>query len=412
MRTRRPDIMFLIVLILIIAMGAILVVFNQRVIVPLGGDQVYAPIWEASRAAMRSPGANPYSLEAVSRASLLMGEGTVPRFLYPYYSLMLFGPFAQITPYSLSRAVWMTVCLACAVGLAASAVQLTRWRPGALAGIMFAVFALGRVEVVRALLLGNPSLVISLLAAMAMLMVVEKIDVGAGVLFGLTMIKPTMVALLLPFVLVWAVSQRRMRLVASLMVTITVLVAASFFIYPDWLGGNYAAFLGYYQASFPSSPAAYVWSWIPGAGPWAMGVTAILLAGLMLISWWGALGKDERWFLWTAALTLTITNLLGVPVSVSDHVLLLIPFALAFSVWSQRWPGQGNQLSLFIMAVILGAEWALFWFEMGGDFWGRPADIFWFLSPLTALVLLYWVRYWALDSIQLRTRHLEALRKL
>jgi hypothetical protein len=410
--TRRPDILFLIVLVLIVALGVLLVIFTQQVIVPRGGDQVYAPIWEASRAAMRQRGANPYSPDSVRRASQLLGEGSQPRFLYPYYSLILFGPFAQITPYSLSRAVWMVVCFACALGLAVSAVELTRWRPGVVGGLFFVLFAFGRVEMVRALLLGNPALVVSLLVAIGMIMVIQKHDVGAGIFFGLAVIKPTMVALLLPFVLVWAVSRRRMRLVVSMVAMIVLLVAGSFFVYSDWLTMNYLAFLDYYQASFPASPAAFVWTWLPGAGPWAMGVTAILLAGVMLISWWGALGKDERWFLWTSALTIVITNLIGLPTSISDHVLLIIPFTLAFSVWSQRWPGQGNHLSLLIMGIILGAEWSLVWFEMSGDLSGRPAGIFWFLMPLTALVLLYWVRYWALDSIQLRTRHLEALRKL
>ncbi len=412
MRRIRPEISFLIVLVVILAGGAGLTWVNQNILVPLGGDQVYAPIWEASRVAMETRAADPYSAEAVRLSAMLLGEGGTPRFVYPYYSLVLFGPFARISPYSLSRAVWMTFNFFCAVGLAFTAVQLTRWRPGVWGTLFFVLFAFGRVEVIRALWLGNPALVISLIIAIAMLLVIRGRDVGAGILFGLTMIKPEMVALLLPFVLVWAVSKRRMSLVWSMLGVMVVLVAGSLVIAPQWLLNNYMALLDFYQAGFPASPAAFVWVWTPDAGPWAMGLPAVLLAGVMLISWWAALGRDERWFLWTAALTLVITQLIGLPTSLSSQVVLVIPFVLVFSVWAQRWPRQGRQLSQVVMALILNAEWGLFWLTMGGDLAGRPADVFWFLMPVTALVLLYWVRYWALSSIQLRTGHLEALRRL
>jgi len=412
LRRSRPEISFLIVLVLILAGGAGLTWVNQNMLVPLGGDQVYAPIWEASRVAMEARGADPYSLNAVQRSVLLLGEGSAPRFVYPYYSLLLFGPFARISPYSLSRAVWMTFSFFCAVGLAFTAVQLTRWRPGVMGILFFVLFAFGRVEMIRALLLGNPALVISLMIAVAMLLLIRERDVGAGILFGLTIIKPPMVALLLPFVLVWAVSKRRMGLVWSMLGVIVVLLAGSLVIYPEWLLLNYLALLDFFQAGFPASPAAFMWVWLPDAGPWAMGSVFILLAGLMLISWWGALGRDERWFLWTAALTLVITHLIGLPTSLSSHVVLVIPFTLVFSVWAQRWPQQGRQLSLVVMGLLLIAEWGLFWLTMNGDLAGCPGDVFWFLMPVTALVLLYWVRYWALASIQLRTGHLEALRRL
>ena len=199
-----------------------------------------------------------------------------------------------------------------------------------------------------------------------MLLVVRGKDVGAGILFGLTIIKPQMVALLLPFVLALGGLQtsdaagveyagngdRCCLLVPRL-------------IYPGWIPMNYLALLDFYEAGFPASPAAFLWAWLPGAGPWAMGVAAFILAGLLLILWWMALGKDERWFLWTAALTIVITNLVGLPTSISNHVLLIIPFALVFSVWTQRWPEKGQQLSLFMMGVILGTEWGLIWLRWG-----------------------------------------------
>ncbi len=413
MTRTRPEILFLIILLVLAVMGALLTVFNRAIVVPLGGDQVYAPIWEAARLVSQQADANPYLPGALPRSTVLLAHEPIPpRFLYPYYSLALFGPFAAISPYSLSRAVWMTLGMISLVGLAFVAVMLTRWRPGPVGTLIYVLFAFGGLHSIRAAFLGNPSPVIAVLIAAALLLVVRERYTTAGILFGLTALQPAMVVLLLPFVFIWGVSKRRKGLVWGLVGTLAVLIGGSLYLLPQWPAFHYFELLAHFRASFPSSLAAVAWTWFPAAGPRAMGVVAVLFLAILLISWWQAFGKGARWFLWTAALTLTITHLIGIPVSLSSQTVLLIPFALVFSTLTQRWHQAGPRISVVLMAGLLAGEWALFWLTMRGSLTGPPSSALLIWLPVSALVLLYWVRHWALESLRLKASHLEALRRL
>lgn len=412
MRRRRPDLLFLLVIFAILLAAGGLTVFNQRVLVPLGGDQVFAPIWEGAQLAARGEG-NPYEASNLSRSAVLLGdEDNTPRFLYPYYSLILFGPFSAITSYSLARAVWISFIMVSVVGLVFTALVLTRWRPNPFMLGAFLLFAMAQFHNVRAVFLGSPAVVAGLLVALGLLMVVQEQYGAAGVFFGLSIVKPEMVILLLPFVLVWGVSKREFGLVVSMLVTILLLVGGAFVVFPQWLGFNYYEFLAYFEESFPTSANAVIWHWLPGNDTRVMTGIAILLGLWMILEWWRALGKDSRWFLWAAALTIVFTNLIGVPTSLSNHVLLIVPLTLVFSTWSQRWRRTGDRFSLLVMALLLGLEWGLSWLTMRWDLTDQSSGSMLILLPVITLILLYWVRYWALNSIKLKTEHIEALRRL
>jgi len=254
--------------------------------------------------------------------------------------------------------------------------------------------------------------VVSLLVGVGLLLVVQELDGLAGIFFGLSIIKPQMVVLLLPFVLVWAVSQRRMSLVWSLLATMGILVGGSFYFFPQWFLYEYNQLLKFFLESFPSSPSAVVWTWFPRGGPNVMAILALGLGLWLLVEWWKAFGKDVRWFLWTSALTLVMTNLIGVPTSLSNHVVLIVPFVLVFSIWVQRWKENGGRLAAVVMVLVLGMEWLLAYLTMGGRLDARPVPVMYFYYPVVALILLYWARYWALNSVRMKVSHLEALRRL
>ena len=413
MRTQRPDLLFIGVAVILILLAVGLTWINQNYFVPLGGDEVFAPIWEAARYANTQENGNPYLPDAVRRARILLEDSPAPvRFVYPFYSMLLFGPISLLTPYSMARAGWMTLMVVCAFGLTLTGLVLTRWRPKFGMMVLFLVFSLGSYHAVRAMFLGDPALVVSLLVVVGLLLVVREVDGLAGIFFGLSIIKPQMVVLLLPFVLIWAVSQRRMGLVWGMLGTIGLLVGGAFYVFPNWFLYQYSQLLEFIPESFPSSPSAILWTWLPDSGPIVMAIVALALGIWLILEWWQAFGKDVRWFLWTSSFTIVITNLIGVPTSLSNHVLLIVPFVLVFSTWVQRWKVNGDRLSAVIMVLVLGLEWGLAWQTTRLSLTAQPPQVFYFYSPLIALVLLYWARYWALNSIRLKVSHLEALRRL
>ncbi len=410
MRQQRPDLLFLTAIILILLSSAGVTWLSYQFIHHPAGVDAFAPVWSASRY-MIEVGKNPYSQDAASLVGILTIQPLrSERFVYPYYSQLVFAPFSLFVTYDLARAVWMTFLLACSVGLVFASLMMTRWQPSILMLLFFFLFALGNYHAVRAVYLGNPAVLAALLIALGLLFVVQESDAAAGIFLGLASIKPQMAVLILPFVFLWAVSKRRMGLVASLLLTLVALIGVSLVIYPGWLVENYFQLLLFFEETFPASASAILWSIWPSTGWQVMAAVAGVLAIWLLVEWWRALGKDARWFLWTAALTLSVTNLIGFYNSVSDMVILVIPFALVFSVWTQRWRRAGSTLSVVVMLLVFGLLWGVFF--ASGMSWARPSVLFHFLMPLIAILLLYWVRYWALDSVRLRVQHLEALRKL
>jgi uncharacterized membrane protein len=413
LRNRRPDLAFIILLIVMILLAVGLTWVNQTQIVPKGGDEVFAPIWEAARYANSHASGNPYLPDAVRRARILLESRPTPaRFLYPYYSLILFGPISLISPYSLARAVWMTLMVVCSIGLAFTGLVATRWRPRFGMMVLYLVFSLGSYQAVRAMFLGNPAVVVSLLVAVSLLLVTREQDGLAGIFLGLGIIKPQMVALLLPYVFIWAVSNRRMGLVWSLLATTGLLVGGSFYFFPQWFLYQYGQLLRFFVESFPSSPGAVLWTWLPNSDSNVMAIFAIGLSLWLLVEWWQSFGKNVRWFLWTAAFTIVISSLIGLPVSLSDHILLIIPFVLVFSTWVQRWKVNGERLAAVVMVLIFAAGWGLAWSVQDGSLTSVPAPGMFFFTPVVALILLYWVRYWALNAVKLKVSHIEALRRL
>ena len=412
MRRRRPDLAFLgMILIVLLAAGG-LVWVNYNVLVPSGGDNVFAPIWEAARFVLDQEG-SPYTPEAVERASILLEDSPgIVRFLYPVYALPLFFPFALINSYSLARAVWMMVMFVSLMLLTFSALAFTRWRPNTLLLLVYLVFAWGSVPAVRAAYLGDPALLSALFAAYGLLLVVRERYGAAGFLFGLSIIKPQMVILLLVFVFLWAVSKRYISLVSSMLFTILALVIGGIVVSPLWFLQYYYQLLAFFQETFPASLSAAVWTWLPDVGPWTMAVAGGLIFVWLLVEWWRALGKDTRWFLWTASMTLSLTCLFVLPSSISNQVVLVIPFTLVFSLWAQRFQRSGNILSVVVMVLLTWGEWLAFILTMG-TITSSPENLLMLtLRPVAALLLLYWVRYWALNSVRLKVSHLEALRRL
>jgi hypothetical protein len=165
-----------------------------------------------------------------------------------------------------------------------------------------------------------------------------------------------------------------------------------------------------YKESFPASISAVISSWFPGNI--LMVVLAAVFGLWLVIEWWRSLGKDTRWFLWTAALTLVLTELIGIPSNTSNYVTFLVPLALVFATIEKRWTAAGPGLVLGFMVLIQLATWLPYYLITGFDpSLGEPR-LMMFTLPLIALGMLYWVRYWALSSIKLQVERGDALRNL
>lgn len=377
----------------------------------------FSPQWMGARQALLER-ADPYSesfRQEVQQAALgreAFSWEDPHDFLYPYYAILLYLPVALIAQYPLALSVWMTLLAAALVGLARASLALTHWEPPPAVVWAYGLFVVFNYHALRAVLAGNPAPVVALGITLAFLAIQHERDLLAGSLLAWTTIKPQIVVLLLPFVVIWAVSRRRRGILAGMGLTLLVLFAVSSILQPGWLVESLAQ-----MAAFPhyTTPESMGEALAHGRGLAGVALRWMLtagLAGLVVYEWWGALGKDFRWFLWTAALTLTVTQMIGIPTSTSNYVVLIPAVTLTFSIWEQHWRGKGQRFILIIMLGLLGGIWWLHAVTSGliGDLYQAP--VMFFPLPLFTFVTLYWIRYWALGSVRLQVKRLDYLKNL
>ena len=170
--------------------------------------------WVGTRAYF-SEGSSPYSDQvALEIQDMVYGRAALPgehelRVAYPFYSVILFFPFAIIQDFNVARAVWMTILEIGLIALSLVSIQLTTWRPKFWVLVLLILFSLFWYHALRSLINGNVVILIALGIAGAFYAIKNKFDEFAGVLLALTTIKPQVVVLVVIYVLIWAGFHRR-----------------------------------------------------------------------------------------------------------------------------------------------------------------------------------------------------------
>ncbi|MBI3158849.1 MAG: DUF2029 domain-containing protein [Chloroflexi bacterium] len=386
---------------LVLAAAAGLTWANLRFVESNPGGNDFIPRWVGTRAVLTER-ASPYS-EAVTVEvqQRLYGRPARPGedaqlFVYPYYSILLFAPFALIPDFDTARAAWMTFLELSLGGLALLSLALTGWRPRlpVLAG--FFLFSLLWYHSVRPLVHANPAIPVALFIALALFCIQRGRDGLAGLFLALATIKPQMVILLLACIAVWVFSRRRVRILTGFAVTLGILAGGSFLLERGWFTGMLSQMALYPAYTQPGTPAGIFGQWWGHAGArfgWGL---ALASGALLLVEWLAARNKGFDGFLWTACLTLAAGNFIGIPTASANYIVLLPGLALLFALWQERWPRSAGWLQAGAMLELgIGLWW---WFLATVDVTGIPLEHLSLHFPLPLFVIagLYWMRWWAL----------------
>jgi len=317
-------------------------------------------------------------------------------FVYPFYSVFVFAPYALISEYDMARAIWMTTLEASIILMVAAALSLSRWRLSPFMLMFLFVFSLLWYYGIRALINANVSILIGLFIMGAFLAIRAGQDSWAGLLLALATIKPQIVILLILFVLLWSVSERRWLLFWSILGNLALLIAVASLFIPDWTWQNLRQIVAYPGYTLPGTPGAIFIQWLPGVGKQLGWGLTIWLTATLLWEWRVARNKDFHWFLWTAYLTMTATTMLGIRTATENYVVLLPALVLVFAAWDQEWGKFGRGLvALSFLLLFFGVWWLFLATLQHGD---QPVQgaIMFFPLPVFLLIGLYWIRWWVL----------------
>jgi hypothetical protein len=245
----------------------------------------------------------------------------------------------------------------------------------------------------RSVIVGQFAVIESLLLVGGMLAIDKKQDWLAGMLFALSISKPQMAFLLIPYVLLWCGRARRWSVVWTTISMIVLLFVGFSFIEPGWIIGWLRQVVDYTSYTALGSPISIIADSLASgetASYLTYGMTAITVL-YMLYEWLISLGKPFQWFLWTSSLTIVITNLVATRTATTNYVVLLPVLLLVFSTWQSRWGRRGLAAVGLTLAITFIGLWLLFWATVEGNTESR-----WMYLPLPfiALLGLWWIRWW------------------
>ena len=400
----RPLWIRLVIVAAVVLVLVALTLVNYRFAEQLPGGNDFLARWTGARYWVQE-GVSPYDARVSQAAQELIygrpanieiGED-IGHFVYPFPSMVFFAPFGLL-PYTAARAIWMTVLEVSLPLLAVIGLAIAGWNPRRALLVSLLLFSVLWYHGMRAVIVGQFAVVEALLMAGVLLAIKRGSDPLAGILLAFTIAKPQMAVLFVPFVLLWAAWSRRWSIVVWGVGTLGALFVVSVLILPDWPLMWLRQLLEYPDYS-PLGPPVQI---IADLFPSLSGAIFILVGGALLLylfwEWAKSVGKPDRWFQWTAALTIAITNLVAFRTATSNYVVLIPALCLVFSVLVERWGGRGRIVVLLSIAALLFGLWALFLTTVEGNV---ENPIMYLPVPIFVLLGLWWARWWAIRAVRL-----------
>lgn len=369
----------------------------------------FTPHWLGTRLFL-TQGLSPYSAQVTQeiQKSLPPGQEQSPGyFLYPFYSFVFYAPFALTENEAAARVAWMTLLELALLAVLALSVGLSRWRIPAWSAILVIMIGLLWYYSLRSVLDGDLALISVLLLSLAFLTLRADQDALAGFLLALATIKPTMALAPVLFVLLWAGSWKRWQVVWSFAGSLALMVAATSLLAPGWLPDNIRQVVEYARLPLINTPGRIIAHWLPGIGRQSGWALTILAFSVLAWEWRLALGKDFRWFYWTACLTMSMVLLIGLPVSLNNYVILLPGLVLIFATWQERWGVIGRVMIVLSSLILTLGIW---WLVISGLQRSMLPDLnpwLYLVAPGLMIAGAYWVRWWALNPARLPLEELS-----
>ncbi len=361
--------------------------------VPVPGGNDFLTHYGAWEAYLKF-GYSPYSEDAALHTQrLIYGrparlDEDQNRMVYPFYSILVHGPFVWIE-YDLARAMYMVLLQAALFAGVLMTISLLRWRLPTWLSALALGWSLLFYPVARGVILGQFAIFAFFSLAATLFFLERRRDGLAGALLVLSTAKPTLVFLVVPFFVVWAVFHRRWRFLVGFLGVVVALTIGGMLVYPNWVGDWIYRITRYSEYTVGQSP---VWLLthvaLPGMGRAGEAVIVALFLAVMLFFWWRAFrpgGEDE--FYWALGFTLVVSNLVVPRSATTNYVLMLVPtlWCFAFIDQSYVWGRKALLATLFV-------SWAGLWYLHFATVAGNQEQPIMFIPypVILGLALIFW----------------------
>lgn len=320
------------------------------------------------------------------------------RVAYPLYSIILFAPFSLIGDYQIARAVWMTVLELALVAMTFVSFELFEWKPTLWIQGSLLLFSIVWYHAVRGVINGNAVILLAFALTLILLLIKNEKDHFAGALLAITTIKPHLFILVAPVLIIWSMYQKRWKLVLWFSGTLLGLVVFGILLIPDWILQNLREVLRYPGYNPAGTLAAVLGEWMPGISlqlKWGIGIS---LGAVLLYEVWVMRKGGFRHLTWTALLTITITQWIGIQTDPGNFILLFPVLVLILAEINQKWEDRSELAVAIILAVLLMSLWVLFVATIQRTYQPVQGSVMFLPFPAFCLVGLYWMKWWFIGT--------------
>jgi hypothetical protein len=258
---------------------------------PPNFSDLYAPWWGAHELFLHKR--NPYSTPVAHEIqAVIYGAPTIaPRpgdpseiaggYAYPLYTAFFLWPVVHMR---FPAVQILLICISAAATLGSLLICLRgiQYRGSLLLWLALVFFTCGSFPVLEGLRLGNLSLVAAGMLMLSIFLLARGRLTFAGVVLAAATFKPQFTILLVPWLAVWTLSnwRRRQSLVWSFMASMAVLIAASEWLMPAWIG-NFLHVLAAYKSYTFGRSLLDVWF----THGWGQFASAAVIVATTVLCW-------------------------------------------------------------------------------------------------------------------------------
>jgi hypothetical protein len=315
----------------------------------------------------------------------------------PFYIVLLYIPFAFIGDFALARGIWMLLSEAALIGATLLALNLSEWQPPRWLYILLLGYGLFHYFSFNALFTSTPTAFLTFLYLSILLALRAHSDELAGALLGLVAYQWEVGGLFVLFIFVFVFANHRWGVLAGFGMSLFVLLVISLLTDSGW-GLPYirAVLSDWYRGSNLSFGHIFA-RWFPDLKVPAGQIASIGLGIVLFIEWLGSVDAHFRRVVWTAALSLSATPLMGMAMFPSNYVVLILPFILILALVWERWKRYQVIRNMLIFLLVLIIPFALY-IRTVLVYDPLITDLLAVLPPIAAIAGLYWMRWWVLHA--------------
>ena len=384
---------------LLIGIAAALILILPNVLFTINteyGSSFYS-YWLTGRV-LFAQGQNPYGDELFEQtAARYPDDHNLSGFSLPLYAILPVLPFAFINNFKFALILWRFVSGAALIYGGFRLLRGFRIQNRLTPGIVCAALLLMNYYAVSALVDGD----ISLLAIAFFLIGFGALQEGeaelCGIMFAFSTIKCSLTLLPVIWVCLWALSHRGGGIIAAWTgMVLALLFLIGMLLRTDWFMLYLRSIVYYLKYMNPTNLSRLLENWQPELGGrigWA--ISGVFIA-ILIIEWIINARKDVNALEWVLALTLCVGFLVGIP-NIGKHLFILwIPSLYAVDKMQLRWDKKGVIYGVVFGGLLFLLPW-IFQLFVYPD-WKDPVNMLNIAGPLVLTFLLYWNRWWIIDT--------------